>query len=59
MKERVFYNTYYEHFEDLKSAVFGFFQILSNASENSIFAKELKSRVKDKFKVVSSPITDF
>ena len=29
MKERVIYNTYYEHFEDFKAAIFGFFSVLS------------------------------
>jgi len=58
MKERIFYNTYYEHFEDLKSAIFGFFNVLSQASPDSILLKELKRRVRDKFRAISSPLAD-
>ncbi len=59
MKERIFYNTYYEYFDDFKQAVFGFFNVLSNASPGSAIAKELRSRVRDKFRVISAPLADF
>jgi len=59
MKERIFYNTYYEYFDDFKQAVFGFFNVLSNASPSSAIAKELRSRVRDKFRAISAPLTDF
>ena len=36
MKERVIYNTYYEHFEEFKAAVLGFFAVLSALSGESI-----------------------
>ena len=35
MKERVIYNTYYEEFEEFKSAVFGFFRTLDGLAVDS------------------------
>ncbi len=35
MKERVVYNTYYQYFENSKSSVFGFFDLLSNTDPES------------------------
>jgi transposase len=55
MKERVIYNSYYEHFEDFKGAIFGFFTVLSTAVIESIFAQELRSRVRDKFSPIGAP----
>ena len=43
MKERVVYNTYYEHFEDFKAAIFGFFSALANAGADSELNKALRS----------------
>ena len=55
MKERVIYNTYYEHFEEFKAAVMGFFSVLSNVSEESILGEKLRSRVRDKFRPIRAP----
>ena len=52
MKERVLYNTYYPEFEDFRSAVFGFFTILSNLSAESVLGQDFRSRVRDKFKPI-------
>ena len=35
MEERVIYNAYYEHFEEFRAAVLGFFAVLSTAKEES------------------------
>ena len=59
MKERVVYNTYYEHFEDFKAAIFGFFSALSHASADSELSKALRSRVRDKFSPIQAPATNF
>jgi transposase len=55
MKERVVYNTYYEYFDEFKDAVFGFFSLLSGASEGSELKEALSSRVKDKFTPIQAP----
>lgn len=54
MKERIIYNTYYEHFEEFKAAVMGFFAILSVVSEESILGRMFRSRVRDRFSPISS-----
>ena len=59
MKERVVYNTYYEHFEDFKAAIFGFFSSLTNAGADSEVSKALRSRVRDKFSPIQAPATSF
>ena len=59
MKERVIYNTYYEHFEDFKAAIFGFFAVLSTATAESILGQTLRGRVRDKFRPVGAPATNF
>jgi hypothetical protein len=59
MKERILYNVYYSEFEDFKTAIFGFFIALHNMDSESELGKSFKSRVKDKFHLVGSPITDF
>lgn len=56
MKERVVYNTYYEHFENFKDAVFGFFSLLSNAGMDSELKKSLRRRVSDNFSPIQAPI---
>jgi transposase len=55
MKERVIYNTYYEHFEDFKSAVIGFFEVLSTLSVESVLGQTLRGRVRDRFRAIGAP----
>jgi transposase len=55
MKERVIYNTYYEHFEDFKGAIFGFFAVLSTVTVESVLGQLLRSRVRDKFRPIEAP----
>lgn len=59
MKETVIYNTYYEHFEDFKAAIFGFFAVLSEAAVESVVGKSLRNRVRDKFRPVQAPTANF
>ena len=59
MKERVVYNTYYEHFEDFKTAVMGFFAVLSTLAEKSPLGQSLRSRVRDKFRPIGAPVANF
>ena len=59
MKERVIYNTYYEHFEDFKGAIFGFFAALSTVTAESILGQALRGRVRDKFRPIGAPATNF
>lgn len=54
MKERVIYNTYYEHFEDFKGAIFGFFSVLSTVATESVLGQLLRSRVRDRFRAVGA-----
>ncbi len=56
MKERVIYNTYYEKFEDFRSAIFGFFSALSMLDPESVLGRAFKNRVRDKFRPINSPI---
>ena len=58
MKERVIYNTYYEHFDDFRGAVFGFFAVLSIATVESAVGQALRSRVRDKFSPIQAPSTN-
>jgi len=55
MKERVVYNTYYEHFEEFKAAIVGFFAVLSSLTAESVLGQSLRSRVKDKFRAIGAP----
>ena len=55
MKERVIYNTYYEHFEDFKTAVIGFFAVLSTLAVESVLGQSLRSRVRDRFRAIGAP----
>ena len=50
MKERVVYNTYYEYFEDFKSAVHGFFAMLGSLDPDSMLGQSCRSRIRDKFR---------
>ncbi|MGE0198599.1 MAG: hypothetical protein AB7N99_01180 [Simkaniaceae bacterium] len=59
MKERVIYNAYYEHFEEFKGAIMGFFALISMLEADSQLGQELRSRVKDKFRPIGSPATNF
>jgi transposase len=59
VKERILYNVYYSEFEDFKAAIFGFFIALHNMDPESELGKSFRSRVRDKFRLVGSPITDF
>lgn len=59
MKERVIYNTYYQDFKEFKSAVFGFFAILSTLDADSVLGKIFRSRVRDKFRLISAPVATF
>lgn len=59
MKERVIYNCYYPEFEEFKSAIFGFFSLLSSITPNSELGQCFRSRIKDKFRPIGSPITNF
>ena len=55
MKERVLYNTYYPEFEDFRSAVLGFFAVLSSLGPESILSQDFRSRVRDKFSPIGAP----
>ena len=49
MKERVIYNTYYEHFGDFKVAVMSFFLTLNTLAVDSVLGQSLRNRVRDRF----------
>lgn len=59
MKERVIYNTYYEHIDDFRDAVLGFFTVLSSVTVDSILGQMLRSRVRDKFHSIQAPAANF
>jgi transposase len=54
MKERVIYNTYYEHFEEFKAAVLGFLAVLSTLSGESMLGKNFRSRIRDRFRPIGA-----
>jgi transposase len=54
MKERVIYNTYYEFFDEFRSAVFGFFDTLSNLTAESVLGQNFRTRVRDKFSPIQA-----
>lgn len=58
MKERVMYNTYYEYFEDFRSAVMGFLECVSTLDPESVLGQSFASRVRDKFRPIGAPVTD-
>jgi transposase len=55
MKERVVYNSYYEHFEDFREAILGFFAVLSSVPVESMLGQLLRNRVRDKFRIIEAP----
>lgn len=59
MKERIIYNTYYEHFEEFKAASMGLFAILPTLAEDSELGKELRSQVGDRFRPIGAPAANF
>ncbi|MCB1068415.1 MAG: IS630 family transposase [Simkania sp.] len=59
MKERVIYNTYYEHFEEFKGAIMGFFALLSTLGADSLLGRELRSKVRDQFRPIGAPSANF
>ena len=59
MKERIVYNTDYEYFEEFKDAVFGFFSLLSGASDASELKEVLRRRVKGKFTQMQDSAVNF
>ena len=58
MKERVIYNTYYDCVDAFRSAIFGFFDVLSRAEPTSQLAEDFKSRIRDKFRPIGTLITE-
>lgn len=58
MKERVVYNTYYKEFDEFRAGVLGFLGLLSNHDAQSNLGKIFRSRIRDKFRPIQSPITD-
>ncbi len=59
MRERVMYNTYYEYFEDFKSAVMGFLESVSILDPDCPLGQAFANRIRDKFRPIGAPITDF
>ncbi len=58
MKERVLYNTYYEYFEDFKTAIIGFLESMSALDPESLLGKTFAIRVKDNFRAIGAPATN-
>lgn len=56
MKGRVLSNTYYEHFDDFRYAIFGFLESLSRLNPKSKLGQEFSSRVRDHFRAMGAPI---
>jgi len=56
MKQRVLYNTYYEHFDDFKQAIFGFLESLSRLDPRSELGLAFSSRVRDHFRAIGAPV---
>lgn len=59
MKERVIYNTYYPGFDEFKSAIFGFFALVSSLGKDCELGKHFRSRIRDKFRPIRAPATNF
>ena len=55
MKELMLYNVYYESFKDFRNAILGFLQAVSNHEPESNFGRELRSKVRDKFRAMGAP----
>lgn len=58
LKDRVIYNSYYEDFIDFQHAVLGFLRTLGDLNPESEFGRAFKSRVRDKFRAIGSPLTE-
>lgn len=56
MKERVLYNTYSEHFDSFKQAIFGFLESLSRLDPHSELGQDFSSRLRDHFRAIGVPI---
>jgi transposase len=56
MKEVVVYNTYYEEFDDFRSAILGFFKSLSGLDPGSELGRSFRSRIRDKFRAMGAPV---
>lgn len=56
MKERIIYNNYYEDFCSFKLAVLGFFKTLSGLDPGSLWGKQFRSRIRDKFRAIAAPV---
>ena len=59
MRERVIYNTYYPEFDEFKSAILGFFAVISSLTSESELGKCFRSRVRDKFRPIGAPSPNF
>ncbi|WP_231909318.1 helix-turn-helix domain-containing protein [Candidatus Protochlamydia naegleriophila] len=59
IKKGVIYNTYYEHVDDFREAVFGFFTVLSSVTVGSVLGQMLRGRVRDKFHPIQAPAANF
>jgi transposase len=59
MKERIMYNTCYEYFEDFKLAIMGFLEGVSTLDPECPLGKAFASRVRDKFRPIGAPISNF
>lgn len=57
MKERVLHNAYYEHFEEFRAAIMGFFAALRAVTADSTLGQMLRYRVRDKFRPIGAPST--
>ena len=54
MKEVVVYNTYYQEFDDFRSAIFGFFRSLSGLDPGSELGHSFRDRIRDKFRAMTA-----
>ena len=54
MKETIVYNTYYDAFEDLRSAIFGFFSSLGGLDPGSELGQSFRTRIRDKFRAIAA-----
>jgi hypothetical protein len=54
VRTNIVYNTCYEHFEEFKAAVLGFFAVLSTLSGESMLGKNFRSRIRDRFRPIGA-----
>ncbi len=59
MKERVLYNAYYKEFDEFKQAVFGFLEGLSRLDPESQLSMVFADKVRDRFRAIGAPISNF